>query len=88
MKGYEALAAAVAAEGTEVTFGLLGDGNMLFQTVLTDIRKEKAVRLLLGTTLPLDEIAEQLGYSDQTNFSHAFRQWSGFTPGQYRKHSR
>ena len=62
--------------------------NTSFQTVLTDIRKEKAVRLLLGTTLPLDEIAEQLGYSDQTNFSHAFRQWSGFTPGQYRKHSR
>ncbi len=36
MKGYEALAAAVAEEGTEVTFGLLGDGNMLFQTVLTE----------------------------------------------------
>ena len=36
MKGYEALAAAVADEGTAVTFGLLGDGNMLFQTVLTE----------------------------------------------------
>ena len=62
--------------------------NTSFQAVLTDIRKEKAVRLLLGTTLSLDDIAEQLGYSDQTNFSHAFRQWSGFTPGQFRKHSR
>lgn len=61
--------------------------NTSFQTVLTDVRKEQAVRLLLGTTLSLEEIAEQLGYSDQTNFSHAFRQWSGFTPGQYRKHS-
>ena len=36
VKGYEALAAAVAEEETDVTFGLLGDGNMLFQTVLTE----------------------------------------------------
>ncbi|EKF76043.1 helix-turn-helix domain-containing protein [Alcanivorax hongdengensis A-11-3] len=59
-----------------------------FQAILTHFRKENAVRLLLGTTLSLDQIAEQLGYSDQTNFSHAFRQWSGMTPGQFRKHSR
>ena len=59
-----------------------------FQAVLTHFRKENAVRLLLGTTLSLEQIAEKLGYSDQTNFSHAFRQWSGMTPGQFRKHSR
>ena len=59
-----------------------------FQSVLTDFRKENAVRLLLGTSLPLEQIAEQLGYSDQTNFSHAFKHWSGMTPGQFRKHSR
>lgn len=61
--------------------------NTHFQAVLTNIRKENAVRLLLGTTHSLDHIAEQLGYSDQSNFSHAFRQWSGMTPGQFRKHS-
>ncbi|MBL4571193.1 MAG: helix-turn-helix domain-containing protein [Alcanivorax sp.] len=58
-----------------------------FQAVLTAFRKEKAIRLLLGSTLSLQDIAEQLGYSDQTNFSHAFKQWSGMTPGQFRKHS-
>ncbi|MED5387668.1 MAG: helix-turn-helix domain-containing protein [Pseudomonadota bacterium] len=58
-----------------------------FQAVLTDFRRETAVRLLLGTTQSLEQIAEQLGYSDQTNFSHAFRHWSGMTPGQFRKHS-
>ena len=61
--------------------------NTHFQAVLTNIRKENAVRLLLGTTHSLEHIAEQLGYSDQTNFSHAFRQWSGMTPGRFRKHS-
>jgi len=65
----------------------LAHENTHFQAVLTDFRKENAVRLLLGTTLSLEQIAEQLGYSDQTNFSHAFRHWSGMTPGQFRKHS-
>lgn len=30
MKAYDAIADAIAAEGTEVVFGLLGDGNMYF----------------------------------------------------------
>ena len=33
----------------------------------------------------LHDIAAQLGYSDAVNFSHAFKRWTGLTPGEYRK---
>lgn len=36
MKAYDALADAIAAEGTEVVFGVLGDGNMYFMPRLVD----------------------------------------------------
>lgn len=36
MRGYEALAAALVVEGTDVVFGLLGDGNMHALTTLVD----------------------------------------------------
>ena len=31
------------------------------------------------------EIAERLGYSEVSNFLHAFKRWKGMTPGQYRQ---
>ena len=36
MKAYDAIADAIAAEGTEVVFGLLGDGNMYFMPRLVE----------------------------------------------------
>ena len=36
MKAYDAIADAIAAEGTEVVFGVLGDGNMYFMPRLVD----------------------------------------------------
>ena len=36
MKAYNAIADAIAAEGTEVVFGVLGDGNMYFMPRLVD----------------------------------------------------
>ena len=33
----------------------------------------------------LAEVAERLGFSDESAFAKAFRRWSGLTPGQYRQ---
>jgi len=43
---------------------------------------------LLQQPLLLDEIAERLGYSDATNFSHSFKRCRGCSPGQYRKQNK
>ncbi len=40
---------------------------------------------LLAQPIQLDEIADRLGYSDATNFSHSFKRCKGCSPRAYRK---
>lgn len=58
-----------------------------FNDELQQHRRHQATRLLLGTRASLAHIAEQLGYSDQSNFTHAFRRWTGLAPAEFRKGS-
>ena len=54
-----------------------------FQTLLANARYEYAKKLL-AEGYQLDSIAQQLGYSEAGNFSHAFKRWSGASPKAYR----
>lgn len=56
-----------------------------FQQIKDDLRYSKAQRLLRDTNLSVDQIADQLGYSDASNFAKAFKAWSGNSPSQYRQ---
>lgn len=58
-----------------------------FQQIKDELRYSKAQRLLKETTLSVDQIADQLGYSDASNFAKAFKNWSSFSPSQYRQGS-
>ena len=49
------------------------------------IRLEHGKELLRDTNLYVQEIGEQCGYPEHTNFSKAFRKRFGFTPQQYRE---
>ena len=40
--------------------------------------------LTLGI-LSLTEISERLGFSEIANFNHAFRRWTGQSPGRFRR---
>lgn len=51
---------------------------------LTRVRTEKAMELLRGTTLSIEVIAEQVGYSSGSYFIKAFRSITGVTPGEFR----
>jgi AraC-like DNA-binding protein len=51
------------------------------------IRLDKAKELLCETTLPIGEIAEQLGFRDQYYFARFFKAKIGMTPGEYRQTS-
>ena len=48
-------------------------------------RIDHATRLLGSTRLPIADIAQQAGFSDQSAFSRQFRHVTGFTPRQYRQ---
>lgn len=47
-------------------------------------RLERAARLLARTRLPISEIAQSCGFSDQSHLTRSFRAAFGQTPGAYR----
>jgi len=51
------------------------------------IRLDKAKELLCGTTLPIGEIADQLGFRDQYYFARFFKAKAGITASEYRQTS-
>jgi AraC-like DNA-binding protein len=63
---------------------LLKEEGRSFQQVKQDALHKKASQLLALTNLPLREISYQLGYTEASTFSRAFRNWTGTTPQQYR----
>lgn len=57
-----------------------------YRQLLNEIRWQLA-RDYLNTSLPVEQIADLLGYSEPGNFSHAFKRWQGISPKQYRANS-
>jgi AraC-like DNA-binding protein len=55
-----------------------------YQGLLDEARKEVAEWYLLKTRVPVEAIAERLGYVDASSFSRAFRRWFGRPPGKFR----
>ncbi|MGO4695443.1 helix-turn-helix domain-containing protein [Paenibacillus sp. 2TAB26] len=58
--------------------------NTTFTQYVTALRMEYACRLLSETDLPINEVAEQSGYSDYFYFSRIFKRAKGTTPSSYR----
>ncbi len=48
-------------------------------------RHAKALRELADPNVDIEDLAETLGFSDTSNFYHAFKRWEGQSPGAYRK---
>lgn len=58
-----------------------------FQQLLDELRRDRALSLLDAKDVPIDRIAERLGYSDASNFNRAFRRWMGMSPSTFRQRS-
>ncbi|MBR4421021.1 MAG: helix-turn-helix transcriptional regulator, partial [Erysipelotrichaceae bacterium] len=56
-----------------------------FSQIVLEHRMERAVILLKGTTLSIEEISSMLGYSNTSNFYKAFREYYGKSPREYMK---
>lgn len=54
-----------------------------YQSLLDEARHERACELLRGN-LPIQQIADLLGYQEPGNFTHAFKRWQGCAPMMYR----
>ena len=62
----------------------LAEEGYKFQNMLNDARFEQA-KILLQNGINLTQIAQNLGYSEVGNFSHAFKRWCGVSPTQFRE---
>ena len=54
-----------------------------FSEIVLEKRMDRAIILLKGTTLSIEEISPMLGYSNTSNFYKAFREYYGRTPRDY-----
>lgn len=63
----------------------LAEQGLGFQRLLDDTRQHLAEGYMRQPGLDLAEIALLLGFSEQSAFTRAFRQWTGLAPAQWRK---
>ncbi|MET3448246.1 AraC family transcriptional regulator [Ralstonia sp. 1138] len=66
----------------------LAQRDTSFQAILDETRKELACGYVQQLSRPLIEIAFQLGFSDSSNFTRAFKRWTGLSPSDYRLRQR
>lgn len=55
-----------------------------YQEIRDDTRSALAQEYVRDDDLTLSQIAYMLGFSDQSNFSRAFKRWTGVTPREFR----
>ncbi len=56
-----------------------------FINYVTDMKMEKAKKLLIDTKLPVKDIVLEIGYSDVSNFNRKFKSLEGISPLKYRE---
>ena len=61
--------------------------DLLFPDLLRAARRELALHYMNEPEMPFTEIAYNLGYSELSAFSRAFRSWTGMSPQRYRRTS-
>lgn len=59
-------------------------GGTSYAELLTEAKRRDALRLLEDSGLPIQRVAELLGYTSPANFTRAFRAWTGRTPRDFR----
>ncbi len=56
-----------------------------FTAIFRKWRITNAKTLLRQTDMSIHSVSQRLGYTYASNFERAFKRWTGFSPGEYRK---
>lgn len=81
--GKERIAEQLDLSGRHLNRKLAEEGTS-FKLLRDQVLHQMAEQLLRDSPR-LVEVAEALGFSDESAFAKAFRRWSGITPGQFRQ---
>lgn len=82
--GRDEVAAMLGMSVSTVKRRLDAEGTT-FRELREAVLRERAIVRLLDPSLPVSQIAIDLGYSDLANFSHAFKRWTGQSPVAFRR---
>ena len=63
----------------------LKEEGVSLQALKDDIRRERAIALLLRTSRPIKRVAQACGFLNDKSFIRAFRLWTGLSPSEFRK---
>ncbi|MBL1273470.1 MAG: AraC-like DNA-binding protein [Marinobacter maritimus] len=63
----------------------LADKETNYREIVEAVLKDRAIQLLRYTNQSVSEIAYELGYADLSNFSRAFRKWTGKSASEFRE---
>jgi AraC-like DNA-binding protein len=83
----EALAALLHMSSRTLHRQLHEEGVSL-QALKDEVRHEQAVEQLRRSKRPIKQIALAVGFRNEKSFARAFRQWTGATPGAFRREGR
>ena len=64
---------------------LLAEDGTSFKLLQDTTRRQLAEKALREAGIRMADIAEQLGFSDESAFAKAFRRWTGQSPGEFRQ---
>ncbi|SDX50610.1 helix-turn-helix domain-containing protein [Marinobacter mobilis] len=63
----------------------LAEKDTTYREIVEQVLKDRAIQLLRYTNQSVSEIAYELGYADLSNFSRAFRKWTGKSASEFRE---
>ncbi|MBW4935194.1 AraC family transcriptional regulator [Marinobacter sp. F4206] len=63
----------------------LAEKDTHYREIVESVLKDRAIQLLRYTNQSVSEIAYELGYADLSNFSRAFRKWTGKSASEFRE---
>lgn len=66
-------------------YRLLEQEGYSYRSLVAGLRRRLAKKYLQDDSLSYADVAMLLGYSEQSAFTRAFKDWMGMTPGEYRK---
>lgn len=86
-QGIEAVATELKLHPRTLQRRLREEGTR-FAEVHDRARYRAAMARLQSESVNLEDLSEQLGFSDRRSFTRAFKRWSGISPSAFRSHAR